>query len=72
MHHNVPLTLSILAKSGYYDGDFLHRIINMTLWFKVDPTGTAESFGGSFQDEFSEELYNLRVRLWLMLTRYKW
>ena len=56
-----------LAKSAYYDGVIFHRIIKDFMIQGGDPTGTGmggeSSFGGSFQDEFSEELYNLRGAL---------
>ncbi|EHE94979.1 Peptidylprolyl isomerase [Streptococcus thermophilus CNCM I-1630] len=56
-----------LAKSGYYDGVIFHRIFKDFMIQRGDPTGTGmggESiFGGSFQDQFSEELYNLRGAL---------
>lgn len=65
-----PLTVKNfvdLAKSHYYDGIIFHRIINDFMIQGGDPTGTGmggESiYGGSFQDEFSEELYNLRGAL---------
>ena len=63
---HAPLTVTNfvnLAKSGYYDGVIFHRIIKDFMIQGGDPTGTGmggeSSFGGSFQDEFSEELYNL-------------
>ena len=56
-----------LSKDGYYDGVIFHRIIKDFMIQGGDPTGTGmggeSSFGGSFQDEFSEELYNLRGAL---------
>lgn len=65
-----PLTVTNfvnLAKSGYYDGVIFHRIIKDFMIQGGDPTGTGmggeSSFGGSFQDEFSEELYNIRGAL---------
>ena len=67
---HAPLTVTNfvnLAKSGYYDGVIFHRIIKDFMIQGGDPTGTGmggeSSFGGSFQDEFSEELYNLRGAL---------
>ena len=56
-----------LAKKGYYDGVIFHRVIPDFMIQGGDPTGTGmggeSSFGGSFQDEFSKELYNLRGAL---------
>lgn len=56
-----------LAKDGYYDGVIFHRIIPDFMIQGGDPTGTGmggESiYGESFEDEFSEELYNLRGAL---------
>lgn len=56
-----------LAKDGYYDGIIFHRIIKDFMIQGGDPTGTGmggESiYGESFEDEFSEELYNLRGAL---------
>lgn len=56
-----------LAKDGYYDGVIFHRIIKDFMIQGGDPTGTGmggESiYGDSFEDEFSEELYNLRGAL---------
>ncbi|MGT2829190.1 Cof-type HAD-IIB family hydrolase [Streptococcus hillyeri] len=67
---HAPLTVKNfvdLAKSGYYDGIIFHRIIKDFMIQGGDPTGTGmggESvYGGSFQDEFSDELYNLRGAL---------
>ena len=67
---HAPLTVTNfvnLAKSGYYDGVIFHRIIKDFMIQGGDPTGTGmggeSSFGGSFQDEFSEELYNIRGAL---------
>ena len=57
----------IATGRGYYDGVIFHRIIKDFMIQGGDPTGTGmggeSSFGGSFQDEFSEELYNLRGAL---------
>ncbi len=56
-----------LAKKGYYDGIIFHRVIPDFMIQGGDPTGTGmggESlFGGSFEDEFSKELFNLRGAL---------
>ena len=56
-----------LAKKGYYDGVIFHRIIKDFMIQGGDPTGTGmggESiYGERFEDEFSEELYNLRGAL---------
>lgn len=56
-----------LAKDGYYDGVIFHRIIPDFMIQGGDPTGTGmggESiYGQKFEDEFSEELYNLRGAL---------
>lgn len=56
-----------LAKSGYYDGIIFHRVIPDFMIQGGDPTGTGmggdSSFGGTFEDEFSKELFNLRGAL---------
>ena len=56
-----------LSKNGYYDGVIFHRIIKDFMIQGGDPTGTGmggESiYGESFEDEFSEELYNVRGAL---------
>ena len=56
-----------LSKDGYYDGVIFHRIIKDFMIQGGDPTGTGmggESiYGESFEDEFSEELYNIRGAL---------
>lgn len=56
-----------LSKDGYYDGVIFHRIIKEFMIQGGDPTGTGmggESiYGESFEDEFSEELYNVRGAL---------
>ena len=56
-----------LSQDGYYDGVIFHRIIKDFMIQGGDPTGTGmggESiYGESFEDEFSEELYNVRGAL---------
>lgn len=56
-----------LSKDGYYDCVIFHRIIKDFMIQGGDPTGTGmggESiYGESFEDEFSEELYNIRGAL---------
>ncbi|WP_159330757.1 bifunctional Cof-type HAD-IIB family hydrolase/peptidylprolyl isomerase [Streptococcus pyogenes] len=56
-----------LAKEGYYDGIIFHRIIPEFMIQGGDPTGTGMGgqsiYGESFEDEFSDELYNLRGAL---------
>ena len=56
-----------LSKDGYYDGVIFHRIIKDFMIQGGDPTGTGmggESiYGDSFEDEFSEEIYNIRGAL---------
>ena len=55
------------AENGYYDGIIFHRVIQDFMIQGGDPTGTGmggESiYGGSFEDEFSMELFNLRGAL---------
>jgi len=55
------------AKAGYYDGQTFHRVIPNFMIQGGDPTGTGmggESiWGHPFEDEFSQELYNLRGAL---------
>jgi len=55
------------AKAGYYDGVTFHRVIPNFMIQGGDPTGTGmggESIWGQpFEDEFSQELYNLRGAL---------
>ncbi len=56
-----------LAKDGYYDGVIFHRVIKDFMVQGGDPTGTGRGgesiYGESFEDEFSEELYNIRGAL---------
>ena len=55
------------AEEGYYDGLLFHRVIEDFMLQSGDPTGTGgggESiYGESFEDEFSENLLNLRGAL---------
>lgn len=55
------------AKAGYYDGVIFHRVINNFMIQGGDPDGTGmggESiWGDSFEDEISNQLYNLRGAL---------
>ena len=56
-----------LSKKGYYDGVIFHRIISDFMVQGGDPTGTGmggESiYGEKFEDEFSQEVFNLRGAL---------
>ncbi|KRN98717.1 peptidylprolyl isomerase [Companilactobacillus kimchiensis] len=52
-----------LAQKGYYNGIIFHRVIPDFMIQGGDPTGTGmggESiYGDSFEDEFSDQLFNL-------------
>ena len=56
-----------LSKEGKYDNVIFHRVINGFMIQGGDPTGTGmggESiYGKSFEDEFSNELFNIRGAL---------
>lgn len=56
-----------LAKQGYYNGIIFHRVIPEFMIQGGDPTGTGmggESiYGAPFEDEFSNEVFNLRGAL---------
>lgn len=56
-----------LAKKGYYDGTTFHRVISDFMIQGGDPegdgTGGESIWGHPFEDEFSNELFNLRGAL---------
>ena len=55
------------AESGYYNGIIFHRVIKDFMIQGGDPTGTGMGgqsiWGGSFEDEFHPDLYNIRGAL---------
>ncbi|KRN27490.1 peptidyl-prolyl cis-trans isomerase [Lactobacillus selangorensis] len=56
-----------LAKNGYYDGTVFHRVIPDFMIQGGDPTGTGmggeSKWQAPFEDEFSDELFNLNGAL---------
>ena len=56
-----------LSKSGYYNGIIFHRVIKDFMIQGGDPTGTgmggSSIYGEKFQDEFNENLHNIRGAL---------
>ncbi|WP_235318329.1 peptidylprolyl isomerase [Planococcus sp. CAU13] len=55
------------AKDGYYDGVIFHRVIRDFMIQGGDPEGTGRGgesiYGGGFEDEISDRLYNFRGAL---------
>jgi peptidyl-prolyl cis-trans isomerase B (cyclophilin B) len=55
------------SENGYYDGLIFHRIINGFMIQGGDPSGNGTGgqsiYGAPFEDEFSQELFNLRGAL---------
>ncbi len=56
-----------LSKSGYYNGIIFHRVIKDFMIQGGDPTGTgmggSSIYGEKFEDEFNENLHNVRGAL---------
>lgn len=56
-----------LAEDGYYDGTIFHRVIKDFMIQGGDPSGTGMGgtsiYGKKFEDEFSDEVFNLRGAL---------
>ena len=56
-----------LSKSGYYNGIIFHRVIKDFMIQGGDPTGTgmggSSIYGEKFEDEFNENLHNIRGAL---------
>ncbi len=55
------------ARNGYYDGIIFHRVIKDFMIQGGDPTGTGRGgesiWGAPFEDEFHEDLHNVRGAL---------
>ena len=55
------------AEEGYYDGLTFHRVINGFMIQGGDPAGDGSGgesiWGGTFEDEFSDQLYNFNGAL---------